>query len=124
MQPSLDTLPAFVLRYTCHSKRVADVFGDVEMWEELIVLEYHADAPPVRRHAGHVDSVEGDAARRHWHETGDCEKQRGFAASARAVHRDTLAARHLQRHTAQHVVVVAPSTEVSDREHETPSSMV
>ena len=48
-----------------------DVGFDIEMRKQRVALEHHVDGAPVRRHAGHIDPVEQDAAGARALEPGD-----------------------------------------------------
>ena len=74
-----------------HPQPEGDVAGDVAVWEQLLVLEHHADPAAMRRHAGDVDPVETDRARGDRDEAGDGAQQRALAAARRAEQGDDLA---------------------------------
>ena len=77
-----------------------DVAGDVEVGEERVILEDHADAPPLRRQAeaGTGDGLAGDLDRAGVGrlEAGDQAQHRRLAAAARPKQRQQLSPRQRQ----------------------------
>ena len=67
-----------------HLQPEADVRRDVPVWEELLVLEHHADAAAVGRQTSDVSAVQPDSARRRHHEAGDDAQERRLAAAGGA----------------------------------------
>ena len=65
--------------------------------EQRVRLEHHVDRPLVRRDAGHVDAVDGDAPGGRLLEPGQHAQQRGLAAARAAEQAEQLAAIDLQR---------------------------
>jgi hypothetical protein len=62
--------------------------GDADVRKQRVILEYHADAPLLRRHClvriGDDAAIQPDLARGDVFESGDAAQHRGFAAAAGA----------------------------------------
>jgi len=74
-----------------HLQAEAEVLADVHVREERVVLEHHADVPPLGGQHGDVGAVEGDGATGRELEPGDAAQGRGLAAAGGAEQRDELA---------------------------------
>lgn len=87
----------------------ADVGGHVEVGEERVLLEHHAETALFRRHreartAEHL-AVDQDASGAHALEAGNAPERRGLAAAARAEQAADGAGRNAKRQVRQHLVV-------------------
>ena len=60
---------------------VGDVVGHRHVRKQSVILEHDVDRPRCRRHVGHVDAVDFDAAAVDTFESGQHAKKRGLAAT-------------------------------------------
>jgi hypothetical protein len=73
-----------------------DVLPHVEMREQRVVLEHHAEAAPRRRHVGDVLALDDDAPTIGRLESGEQPQHRGLPAARGPQQRDDLAARDVE----------------------------
>ena len=90
--PTVDLGP----RPPAHAQGERDVLGGGHVREQRVVLEDHADIPPVGRHARHVAAVDLDRATARAHETGDHPERRRLARPGRPEQRHELPAPDLE----------------------------
>ena len=79
------------------AQRELDVLGDRHLAEQRIVLENHADPPPLRREQGHVASVKEHAPVVDFRKPRDHPQDRALAAPARPQKHEELPVGHLDR---------------------------
>ena len=97
-----------------HAQPEGDVGGDVEVREQLLVLEHHADVAPVCRTVGDVDARRGTTTPAVGpQQSGDHPQQRALAGAGRAEHRDDLAGVDVQRQPVEHGALAEADDDVT-----------
>ena len=92
-----DPLPQLVTPCPRRLEAEGDVFADVEMRKERVVLEHHPEAPGHRLDVGDVFAVHQDPPRVGRLESREQAQRGGLPASARAEQCQHLAARERER---------------------------
>ena len=87
------------------------------MREERVILEHEADAAPVRRDSGEIESVEQHSSRIGALQPGDHAQQRRLARPAGAEHRDHLAGADVERGAVERILAVERHADALHLEH-------
>src|SRR5690606_6510067 len=86
-------------RHASHPQSEADVVEDVQVWEERVALEHHADVSLVRRRILHGFSVYENVAGRRLDETSQHLQRRGLATAGRSEEGHEFAVLDAERQT-------------------------
>src|SRR5262245_24178998 len=119
-QCRIDPAPDLVARHALHPKAEGHVLGDRAMGEEGVVLEDHADAPPVSGECGDSAALDPHLAAIERHEAGNAAERRRLAAARRPEKGEELARPHVEREVVERahgtiVLADAPQLDVGYR---------
>ncbi len=99
-----------------HPQTEGDVAGDVEVLEQLLVLEHHADVAPVCRHRRGVGTIDAHRAAIGTEQAGDHAQQRRLAAARGTEQADDLTSGDGDRRPCEDDVAVERDVDIDHRQ--------